>query len=33
MLYSLGNDKVTVGKDVFIAPGSHVMGKVTLADA
>jgi carbonic anhydrase/acetyltransferase-like protein (isoleucine patch superfamily) len=32
MLYSLGNNKVTVGKDVFIAPGCHVMGKVTLAD-
>ncbi|MAD18356.1 MAG: gamma carbonic anhydrase family protein [Alteromonadaceae bacterium] len=32
MLYSLGKDTVSVGKDVFIAPGSHVMGKVLLAD-
>ena len=32
MLYSLGDDRVSVGKNVFIAPGSHVMGKVILAD-
>ncbi|WP_158770076.1 gamma carbonic anhydrase family protein [Paraglaciecola sp. L1A13] len=32
MLYSLGDDRVSVGNDVFIAPGSHVMGKVKLAD-
>lgn len=30
MIYSLGNDHVHIAKGVFVAPGSHVMGKVVL---
>jgi carbonic anhydrase/acetyltransferase-like protein (isoleucine patch superfamily) len=30
MMYSLGNDHVQTAEDVFIAPGSHVIGKVVL---
>lgn len=30
MIYQLGNDKVEQGKDVYVAPGAHVMGKVVL---
>ena len=32
MIYSLGKDHVDVGENVFIAPGSHVIGKVRLCD-
>jgi carbonic anhydrase/acetyltransferase-like protein (isoleucine patch superfamily) len=32
MKYALGDDHVEVGEHVFIAPGSHVIGKVTLGD-
>ena len=30
MIYSLGDDKVTIEDDVYVAPGAHVMGKVRL---
>ncbi len=32
MIYSLGEDHVEVGENVFVAPGSHVIGKVKLGD-
>ena len=32
MMYSLGKRHVSVGENVFIAPGSHVIGSVQLAD-
>lgn len=32
MLYQLGDHKVKVGSDVFIAPGSHVIGSVELGN-
>lgn len=32
MIYQLGDDKVTLGTDTYIAPGAQVMGKVTLHD-
>lgn len=32
MLYQLGEDKVVKGKDVYVAPGAQVMGKVILKD-
>jgi carbonic anhydrase/acetyltransferase-like protein (isoleucine patch superfamily) len=32
MVYSLGKSQVSVGENVFIAPGSHVIGAVRLAD-
>ncbi|MFQ3236894.1 MAG: carbonic anhydrase/acetyltransferase-like protein (isoleucine patch superfamily) [Paraglaciecola sp.] len=32
MMYSLGKCHVSVGKNVFIAPGSHVIGAVQLGD-
>jgi carbonic anhydrase/acetyltransferase-like protein (isoleucine patch superfamily) len=32
MIYSLGDDHVCKGKSVFVAPGSHVIGKVKLCD-
>ena len=32
MIYSLGEDQVEVGEGVFVAPGSHVIGKVKLGD-
>jgi len=32
MLYQLGDEKVTLGKDVYVAPGAHVIGKVILKD-
>ncbi len=32
MLYQLGDQKVKVGSDVFIAPGSHVIGSVELGN-
>lgn len=31
MIYSLGDDHPEVSENVYIAPGSHVMGKVVLA--
>ncbi|MBU3002823.1 gamma carbonic anhydrase family protein [Paraglaciecola arctica] len=30
MIYSLGDDKVTLAEGVFVAPGSHVIGKVVM---
>ncbi|MCF2947016.1 gamma carbonic anhydrase family protein [Paraglaciecola aquimarina] len=30
MIYSLGTNKVEIAEDVYLAPGSHVMGKVKL---
>lgn len=32
MIYQLGKDKVTLGENTYIAPGAHVMGKVSLHD-
>jgi len=32
MIYSLGEDHVQVGEQVFMAPGCHVIGKVTLGN-
>jgi carbonic anhydrase/acetyltransferase-like protein (isoleucine patch superfamily) len=32
MIYSLGDDHVSQGENVFVAPGSHVIGKVKLGD-
>lgn len=32
MIYSLGERKVNKGQDVFVAPGSHVIGSVILED-
>ncbi len=32
MIYQLGSDKVSLGKNTCVAPGAHVMGKVTLHD-
>ncbi|MFT5674928.1 MAG: carbonic anhydrase/acetyltransferase-like protein (isoleucine patch superfamily) [Paraglaciecola sp.] len=32
MIYSLGDDHVSQGENVFVAPGSHVIGKVKLCD-
>lgn len=32
MLYSLADNKVSVGQNVFIAPGSQIIGQVKLAD-
>lgn len=32
MIYQLGNDKVEIGDEVYVAPGAHVMGKVALKD-
>ena len=31
MIYTLGKDKVEVAENVYLAPGSHVIGKVKLA--
>jgi carbonic anhydrase/acetyltransferase-like protein (isoleucine patch superfamily) len=32
MIYKLGSDKVSLGQNTYVAPGAHVMGKVTLHD-
>jgi carbonic anhydrase/acetyltransferase-like protein (isoleucine patch superfamily) len=32
MIYQIGSDKVTLGRNTYMAPGAHVMGKVTLHD-
>lgn len=32
MIYQLGDDKVTLGNNLYIAPGAQVMGKVILRD-
>lgn len=32
MIYTLGNRQVERGRDVYIAPGSHVIGSVELGD-
>lgn len=32
MIYSLGDRKVVRGKNVYVAPGSHVVGSVELGD-
>lgn len=32
MIYQLGDNKVQMGSDVYVAPGAHVMGNVTLKD-
>lgn len=32
MIYQLGSDKVTLGHNTYVAPGAHVMGKVSLHD-
>jgi len=32
MIYSLGNDRVDAHSSVWISPGAHVMGRVTLAE-
>ncbi|MDT0594956.1 gamma carbonic anhydrase family protein [Glaciecola petra] len=32
MIYQLGNNKVQMGNEVYVAPGAHVMGKVILKD-
>ncbi|MFT7261419.1 MAG: carbonic anhydrase/acetyltransferase-like protein (isoleucine patch superfamily) [Glaciecola sp.] len=32
MIYQLGSDKVSLGQNTYVAPGAHVMGKVTLHD-
>jgi carbonic anhydrase/acetyltransferase-like protein (isoleucine patch superfamily) len=32
MIYQLGDDKVTVGLDTYVAPSAQVMGKVILRD-
>lgn len=32
MIYQLGDNKVQMGSDVYVAPGAHVMGNVTLND-
>ena len=32
MIYSLGDEHVSKGENVFVAPGSHVIGKVKLCD-
>ncbi|MFW8590865.1 gamma carbonic anhydrase family protein [Glaciecola sp. 2405UD65-10] len=32
MIYQLGKDKVSVGENVYIAPGAQVIGKVSLQD-
>jgi carbonic anhydrase/acetyltransferase-like protein (isoleucine patch superfamily) len=32
MIYQLGNDKVNIGKNVYIAPGASVIGNVILKD-
>jgi carbonic anhydrase/acetyltransferase-like protein (isoleucine patch superfamily) len=32
MIYQLGSDTVTLGHNTYVAPGAHVIGKVTLHD-
>ena len=32
MIYTLDGVAPTIGRDVWIAPGAHVMGKVVLED-
>jgi carbonic anhydrase/acetyltransferase-like protein (isoleucine patch superfamily) len=32
MIYELDGTRPTIGKDVWIAPGAHIMGKVVLED-